>query len=99
MPAGMILSLILALASAAVESPIASPADLWRGLDPRTDPLEITVEKSWDERDLHYEKFRFTAETVGAGKVRVLAMIGFPLGAKRAPALLHVHGGGQTLSK
>ena len=77
---------------------IDSPADLWADFDPRADPLEVEAIERTETGDLVFEKFWYTGERLGRRRVRILALIGYRRGARDLPAVLHLHGGGQTIS-
>lgn len=79
-------------------SAFASPADLWAGIDPEAEPLEIESLRSWNEGGAAFETLRFTGERHPEGAVRVFAIQGAPREGPRVPGILHVHGGGQTAS-
>src|SRR5687768_3589440 len=70
--------------------------ELWADFDPRGEPLEIEIVREWDEGGSHLREFYFTGMTYEGEKVRVYAIYGAPIGAKKVPATLHIHGGGQT---
>ncbi len=73
--------------------------ELWAGYDPRTEPLDIEITRSWDEQGIHIEQLRFTGETRKGTSVRVFAYRGVPLQpADKVAGVLHIHGGGQTAS-
>ncbi|MEI6913695.1 MAG: acetylxylan esterase [Armatimonadota bacterium] len=76
-----------------------SPEEIWKGYDPRALPLDIEIIKSWSEAGCWYEKFRFTGEISDGVKTRVLAVRGGPLNKRGVPGIMHIHGGGQTLSQ
>src|SRR5205085_1479776 len=61
-------------------------------------PLDIEILKTWQEDGCAFEKLRFTGEAENGGRTRVLAIQGAPIDGKRLPGILHIHGGGQTLS-
>ncbi len=76
---------------------IESIDQLWSGYDPRSLPLEIETIKSWDEEDVHLETIYFTGEIFEGEKTRIFGYLGRPRQAPgRVPAILHIHGGGQT---
>lgn len=77
---------------------IRFPEQVWDGYDPCALPLEIEVIKAWREDGCWYEKFRFTGEIHDNAKIRILGVRGGPIGGKGVPGVLHIHGGGQTLS-
>jgi dienelactone hydrolase len=71
---------------------------LWAGYDPRAEPLEIEVVKTWDEDLIRIEELRFTGETWEGKNVRAFAYRGAPRQGENLPGVLHLHGGGQTAS-
>jgi acetyl esterase/lipase len=77
---------------------IENARELWSGYDPRAEPLEIAVAKSWDEGAIRFEQLTFTGETWEGTKVRVFAYRGAPANGALLPGMLHLHGGGQTAS-
>lgn len=77
---------------------IENVEQLWAGFDPRLEPLEIEVAKSWDEDSIHLEQLYFTGETWQGQKVRVFAYRASPKEGAKLPGILHIHGGGQTAS-
>jgi len=77
-------------------APINSIAELWAGVDPRRDPLEIEIIKSADEGEIHIDQLYFTSETWEGEKVRVFAYRGAPKVGAKLPGVVHMHGGGQT---
>lgn len=92
----MPLALLLALTAA--QAPFATPEAVWRDFDPRRDPLDVEIKKEWTEGGAHYREFYFTGETIDGQVVRVYAQYGAPEGGKSLPAVLHIHGGGQTVN-
>lgn len=95
----LLLSASLTLLQAADSPPtIRTSAELWAGYDPRAEPLEIQVAKSWDEGAIHIDQLYFTGETWDKTKVRVFAYCGAPQQGNALPSILHLHGGGQTAS-
>ncbi len=93
LPAALLLAL-----GARAEMPPQSAQELWSGYDPRAEPLEIAVAKSWEEGAIKFEQLSFTGETWQGKKVRVFAWRGAPADGARLPGMLHLHGGGQTAS-
>ena len=73
-----------------------TPQEVWASYDPRKDPLDIKKIKDWTEDGANYSQFYFTSETYQGTPVRVYAIYAAPQGGKNLPALLHIHGGGQT---
>ena len=91
----------LVLASCALADPPAKPIDtleaLWAGFDPRREPLDIEVLKESDEDGVHLEMVYFTGEVFEGEKTRIFGYYGRPKKVEgKIPAVLHVHGGGQT---
>ena len=76
----------------------AVASELWAGYNPRVEPLEIEIAKSWDEGGVHFEQLYFTGELWEGRKVRVFAYRGAPSVGVALPGVLHLHGGGQTAS-
>src|SRR4051794_29611726 len=88
---------VLASQTTAEPAP-ATQQELWAGYDPRVEPLETVVAKSWEEGAIHFEELSFTGETWEGVKVRVFAYRGAPIEGTKLPGILHLHGGGQTAS-
>jgi dienelactone hydrolase len=82
----------------AAEPAIPSAQQFWAGYDPRTEALEITIEKSWDEPKVHFDQLHFTGETWDGKPVRVFAYRAAPKEGAKLPGILHIHGGGQAAS-
>jgi hypothetical protein len=78
------------------DSPPRTLAELWAPFDPRRGPLEAEVLKQWDDEIGSYMLVRYRVGTFKGKPARVAAFFGFPTGAKRLPAILHLHGGGQS---
>ena len=93
----MALSLLVN-APAAMAETIDTPQQVWAGFDPRQEPLDIEKLKEWSAEGVHYRKFYFTAERYEGEPVRVYTLYAAPEGGKKLPAVLHIHGGGQTAS-
>ncbi len=74
-----------------------SPQAVWSGFDPRREPLEVEVMKQWSEHGARYTEFTFTGMTHEGSRVRVYAISSIPAGKTRLPAILHIHGRGQTV--
>ena len=96
----MMCGCLLALLAvrAAHGQPYGSVQELWAGVDPRRDPLEIESVREWTEEGLHFQQLHFTGEVFEGHKVRVYAIQGAPSDGKKLPGVLHIHGGGQTVS-
>jgi dienelactone hydrolase len=70
--------------------------ELWEGVDPTIDPLDIQVLDEWTSDSIHYTRLYFTSEYWEGEPVRVYAIHGAPEGGQKLPGILHIHGGGQT---
>jgi len=76
---------------------ITPAAKLWADFDPRKEPLEIVTVRKWTEDGSDMHAFYFTGETYEGEKARIYAVYGAPKNtSKKLPAVLHIHGGGQT---
>jgi pimeloyl-ACP methyl ester carboxylesterase len=62
----------------------------------RTTPLETEVLQEWTEGEIVCRVVRFQAGVFKGAPARVAAFYGFPRGGTRLPALLDLHGGGQS---
>lgn len=80
------------------ERPFDTPQAVWAGYDPRADPLQVETKRVWTEEGITWREFTFLGERVDGEPVRVYAMYAAPADAKGLPAVLHIHGGGQTVS-
>jgi len=71
--------------------------ELWKGYDPRAEPLETTVVREWQDDGVTLRHVVFTVGTFKGRKSRLAAFYAFPANAtaRKLPALLHLHGGGQ----
>jgi len=70
--------------------------DLWRGYDPRAEPLETTVVREWKQEDATCRYVVFTVGTFKGKRSRLAGFYAFGSAAKgKLPGLLHLHGGGQ----
>ncbi len=95
----LLCSLAISLALVRAEEPAPRNAqELWAGYNPRAEPLEIVVAKSWEEEVIKIEQLSFTGEIWQGVKVRVFAYRGAPAKGEKLPGMLHLHGGGQTSS-
>ncbi|MGA2065142.1 MAG: acetylxylan esterase [Thermoguttaceae bacterium] len=72
--------------------------ELWGTYDPSKEPLETQVVKEWKEGAVTYRYVVFTIGTFKDKKARIAAFYAFQKSAKKLPAILQVHGGGQRAS-
>ena len=92
--------LALGLAGGAVGAQETWTLDsLWRGFDSRALPLEIEIASEEKLDGLVLRKLYYTSEIAQGFKVRIVAWYGFPPSARNEPAILHIHGGGQTATR
>ncbi len=69
--------------------------EMWAGFDPREEPLEIEVLKSWEEDGVVLKVLRYRIGVFKGKKAMMAAVYGFPKRGSRLPALVQIHGGGQ----
>jgi dienelactone hydrolase len=99
-PCLIIATVLLALAGSVAggENKITTPQQVWADFDPAAEPLEVEVTRIWREDNLEFRELRFTGMTQGDSKVHVYALYAAPAAGQQLPAVLHIHGGGQTAS-
>src|SRR5580704_4529018 len=83
---------------AAPKQVLDTPEKVWQGFDPREEPLDIEVLKEWTEDGANYKEMYFTGMTHDGEKVRAYAIYSAPKNGKNLPGIMHIHGGGQTVS-
>ncbi len=71
---------------------------LWSDFDPRRDPLEIEVLKEWEEDGIVCRIVRYQVGVFKGAPSRVAAFYALPKGGRNLPALVDIHGGGQSAS-
>ncbi len=75
-------------------------SDLYRSFDPDKDPLEVKVVKEWQQEGVTVQMIAYTVGTFKGVKARMGAYYAFPTKwTAKVPAILHMHGGGQTAQK
>ena len=72
--------------------------ELWGNYDPRKDPLETHVVREWLEGDITFRYVVFTIGTFKGTRSKLSAFYAFPKAATKLPAILQIHGGGQSAS-
>jgi len=75
-------------------------AELWAGfaeLD-RTTPLDTEILKAWEQDGVVCRLVRYQVGVFKGAPSRVAAFYAFPKGGTKLPALLDIHGGGQSAS-
>jgi len=76
-----------------------TPPEVWKGYDPDAGEFNEEVLKRWNEDGADYKEVCFSAY-IGEHEVRVYGIYAAP-GKKpdvRLPAVMHLHGGGQTVN-
>ncbi len=73
----------------------ATVKQLFSDFDPRKAPLDAKVVREWEKDGIVYRAVTFHIGTLKDKPARMAAFYAFPKGAKKIPALLHIHGGGQ----
>ena len=72
--------------------------ELWGDYDPRKEPLETQVVREWKEDDTTFRYVIFTIGTFKDTKAKLSAIYAFKKSDKKIPAILQIHGGGQSAS-
>ncbi|MFC7337903.1 alpha/beta hydrolase family protein [Haloferula chungangensis] len=78
---------------------VMGPEEIWEGYDPRAIPLDEEILKTWEEDGASYKEVYFNGEKIDGKQVRLYGVFAAPTGARKLPALLHIHGGGQTVNR
>ena len=100
MRAGLAALFVLLVGPQCVRPQVLRTVDaLWAGYDPETLPLETQVVAEWHESGIVVRKVYYTSEVDDGFKVRVIGYYAFPIVGKHHPAILHIHGGGQTATR
>ena len=76
--------------------PPATLDELWAGFDPRKEPLHAEVLKEWEQDGAVCRVVRYEVGTFKGVPARVAAFYVFPRGGTNLPAILQLHGGGQS---
>jgi len=69
--------------------------ELWRGFDPRAEPLDVEVLKEWEKDGVVFKILRYRIGIFKGQKSMMAAIYGYPKGAVKIPGLVQIHGGGQ----
>jgi len=72
--------------------------ELWGKYDPRKEPLEAGTVKEWKEGEITCRFVLYTVGTFKGKKARMLIYYAFPKSDRKLPAIMHLHGGGQSAS-
>jgi dienelactone hydrolase len=97
---GMCVALCMCVLSlvAIGQTETMSPPEIWAEYDPRAEPLDEEILKAWEEEGVTYKEVYFNGEQFDGDFVRIYGIYAAPTGGKNLPALLHIHGGGQTVN-
>lgn len=95
---GAALALPLLESSARAAEVPRTLAELWAGFEPRKDPLEIEVLKEWEQGSVVCRLIRYQVGIFKGASAKVAAFYAFPKGGTKLPALVELHGGGQSAS-
>ncbi len=73
---------------------------LWAGFEDldRTTPLDVEVLKEWEQEEVVCRVVRYQVGIFKGTPSRVAAFYAFPKGGAKLPAILEMHGGGQSAS-
>ena len=97
---GATMTLPFLSAFAGAEKVPANLDELWADfpkLDRET-PLDIEILKEWNEGDIICRVVRYQVGVFKGAPSRVAGFYAFPKGGKKLPAVLEMHGGGQSAS-
>jgi dienelactone hydrolase len=72
--------------------------ELWRGFDARKEPLQPEILKQWEQDGAVCRIIRYQVGVFKGQPAKVAAFYAFPKGAEKRPAILDLHGGGQSAS-
>jgi hypothetical protein len=89
--------LLLALFAASAFGAVPQNLDeLWAGFDPRKEPLAVEVLKEWEQDGAVCRVVRYQVGVFKGAPSKVAAFYVFPKGKTKLPAILEMHGGGQS---
>ena len=91
----LLLASAVTLLAAAVPK---SVTELWADFDPRQDPLETEVLQAWEQEGVVCRVVRYQVGVFKGAPAKLAAFYAFPKGGTNLPALLQMHGGGQSAS-
>lgn len=99
LPSSILWCLLLHFAGQVAASPIPQTLEeLWADFDPRKAPLEIEVLKEWEQVDITCRIVRYQVGVFKGQASTVAGFYAFPKGETKLPALVEMHGGGQSAS-
>jgi hypothetical protein len=94
----LLSTLLLSSSLLTAGEPPQSLTELWADFDPRRDPLETEVLKEWTDDGIVCRVIRYQVGVFKGTPSRVAAFYAFPQGHTKLPALVELHGGGQSAS-
>ena len=68
---------------------------MWKGFDPRAEPLDVEILQQWEQDDVVLQVLRYRVGIFKGKKSIMAGIYGYPKGQTDLPGLLQVHGGGQ----
>ncbi|MDF1812764.1 MAG: hypothetical protein P1V20_11140, partial [Verrucomicrobiales bacterium] len=68
--------------------------EVWKGVDPSAEPLDIELIKEWKDGGVILRAVRYRIGIFKGRKSWMGALYGFPEGGKDLPAIVQIHGGG-----
>ena len=69
--------------------------ELWKGFDPRAEPLDTEILHEWEEENVILKVVRYRIGIFKGKRAMMAGIYGYPKGGSHLPALLNIHGGGQ----
>ena len=72
--------------------------DLWGAYDPREEAIDAETTQEWEQDGIVCRVIRYKVGVFKGAAAKVAAIYAFPKGATKLPALLQIHGGGQSAS-
>ncbi|MBM4086003.1 MAG: hypothetical protein FJ272_14550, partial [Planctomycetes bacterium] len=88
----------MATTASAKDPAMLTPQEVWSTYNPDEGAYDEEILKQWTEAGARYKEAYFSAYINGQ-TVRVYGLYAEPEGATRVPAVMHLHGGGQTVNK
>jgi len=105
---GFLLAVLLATASAGRAHDSLPPLnghpvprtldELWGAYDPRSEPLDAETLEAWEQDGITCRVIRYRIGTFKGTASSIVGFYCFPKGGTKLPALLQIHGGGQSAS-
>ncbi|MDP6506555.1 MAG: acetylxylan esterase, partial [Planctomycetota bacterium] len=76
-----------------------SPSNLWDDFDPYEDDLNIEVAETVEQEDIEIDELTYVSHYFEDQPIVIYGFFALPLNQEKLPAVLHIHGGGQTASR